>query len=109
VINQNITTFAQPVAFQQQNLSLSDQEFKRQLASNPQKLANYAERKAQIQISVFSGLSMQESKTFYNNLSPNIKSQVEQSALNNFNDLEQGVTGNTTGFQNDLREIGLIG
>ena len=109
VINQNITTFAQPVAFQQENLSLSDQEFKRQLQSNPQKLANYAQSKAQIQISVFSGLNLQESKQFYNNLSPNVKAQVEQSALNNFNDLEKGAVGNTTGFQNDLKEIGIIG
>ena len=108
-VNQNITTFAQPVAFQQENLSLSDQEFKRQLQSNPQKLANYAQSKAQIQISVFSGLNLQESKQFYNNLSPNVKAQVEQSALNNFNDLEKGAVGNTTGFQNDLKEIGIIG
>ena len=108
-INQNITTFAQPVAFQQENLSLSDQEFKRQLQSNPQKLANYAQSKAQIQISVFSGLNLQESKQFYNNLSPNVKAQIEQSALNNFNDLEKGAVGNTTGFQNDLKEIGIIG
>lgn len=109
VTNQNITTFAQPVALQQENLSLSDQEFKRQLQSNPQKLANYAQSKAQIQISVFSGLNLQESKQFYNNLSPNVKAQVEQSALNNFNDLEKGAVGNTTGFQNDLKEIGIIG
>lgn len=109
VVNTNNFTIAQAVNTTNQNLSLSDQEFKRQLQSNPQKLANYAERKAQIQISVFSGLSTQESKQFYNNLSPNIKAQVEQSALNNFNDLEKGAVGNTTGFQNDLKEIGIIG
>ena len=91
-----------------ENLNLSDQEFLRQLRSNPQKLAAYAAYEAQVQISVSSGLNMQESKDFYSTLSPNIKSQVEQSALNNFTELNSGF-GNTSGFKNDLIEIGLIG
>jgi hypothetical protein len=105
----NTFTSAQPLNTRLDDLSLSDQEFKRQLQSNPQKLADYAAGEAQLQIAVFSGLSIQESKDFYNNLSPNVKAQVEQSALNNFNELEKGVVGNSTGFQNDLKEIGLIG
>lgn len=106
--NTNNNTVAQPVNTKVENLSLSDQEFKRQLQNNPQKLADYAALEARVQIAVSSGLNMQESKDFYNNLSPNIKSQVEQSALNNFAELNTGF-GNTTGFKNDLREIGLIG
>jgi len=106
--NTNNNTVAQQVNTKIENLSLSDQEFKRQLQNNPQKLADYAALEARVQIAVSSGLNMQESKDFYNNLSPNIKAQVEQSALNNFAELNTGF-GNTTGFKNDLREIGLIG
>jgi hypothetical protein len=106
--NTNNNTVAQQVNTKVENLSLSDQEFKRQLQNNPQKLADYAALEARVQIAVSSGLNMQESKNFYNNLSPNIKAQVEQSALNNFAELNTGF-GNTTGFKNDLREIGLIG
>ena len=108
VQNTNNFTFAQPVNTVVENLNLSDQEFLRQLRSNPQKLAAYAAYEAQVQISVSSGLNMQESKDFYSTLSPNIKSQVEQSALNNFTELNSGF-GNTSGFKNDLIEIGLIG
>ena len=87
--------------------NLTNQELKRQIQNNPQRLADFAAGTAQLAVGINSGLSIQESKTFYNNLSPNIKSQVEQSALNNFNEIA-AVGGNSIGFQNDLREIGLI-
>jgi len=108
--NTNNNTVAQQVNTKIENLSLSDQEFKRQLQNNPQKLADYASNRSQILISVYSGLNLDESKSFYNNLSPNIKSQIEQSALNNFAELNQG-SGQLAGtsFEQDLKEIGVIG
>ena len=109
ISNAKITN-AQPVNTKVENLSLSDQEFKRQLQNNPQKLADYASNRSKILISVYSGLNLDESKSFYNNLSPNIKSQIEQSALNNFAELNQG-SGQLVGtsFEKDLKEIGVIG
>ena len=110
VTNTVNTTFAQPVSTQVENLSLSDQEFKRQLQSNPKKLADYAQSQATRLIVVNSGLNREESKTFYNNLSPNIKSQIEQSALNNFNEMNTGTSSPLfTGFQTDLENLGVIG
>ena len=109
-VQQQTITFAQPVNTQVENLSLSDQEFKRQLQSNPKKLADYAQSQATRLITVNSGLNREESKVFYNNLSPNIKSQIEQSALNNFNEMNTGTSSPLfTGFQTDLENLGVIG
>jgi hypothetical protein len=110
VINQNITTNAQQVNTKVENLSLSDQEFKRILQSNPKRLADFASNKATTLISVKSGLNVQESKDFYDNLSPNIKTQIEQSALNNFSEINDTiaiVVG--TNFESDLEQLGVIG
>lgn len=105
--NTSSATNAQPVNTLLNNLSLSDQEFLRQISNNPKKLADYAAKEAQLSIAVSSGLNIQESKDFYNSLTPNVKSQVEQAAINNFKELNRG-NGSSKGFDRDLREIGLI-
>jgi hypothetical protein len=99
-----------PVQLRNQNLSLSDQEYKRQLQNNPQKLADYAAGQSVRLISVYSGLNRQESKQFYDSLSPTIKLQIEASALNNFNEMNQGTSSPIgTNFESDLKDIGVIG
>ena len=101
---------AEPIQTSQPNLSLSDQEFKRQIENNPKKLADYARSRSQILISVFSGLDLQESNDFYDTLSPSLKTEIEQSALDNFVDLNKGggqLVG--TGFEKDLKTLGVIG
>lgn len=105
--NISSTTNAQPVNTLLNDLSLSDQEFFRQISNNPKKLADYAAKEAQLSIAVSSGLNIQESKDFYNSLTPNVKSQVEQAAINNFKELNSG-NGSSRSFDRDLREIGLI-
>jgi hypothetical protein len=105
--NTSSATNAQPINTLLNDLSLSDQEFLRQISNNPKKLADYAAKEAQLSIAVSSGLNIQESKDFYNSLTPNVKSQVEQAAINNFKELNRG-NGSSKGFDRDLREIGLI-
>ena len=105
--NTSSATNAQPVNTLLNDLSLSDQEFLRQISNNPKKLADYAAKEAQLSIAISSGLNIQESKDFYNSLTPNVKSRVEQAAINNFKELNRG-NGSSKGFDRDLREIGLI-
>ena len=98
-LNQNITTFAQPVSLQTQNFNLSNQEFRRQLQDNPQKLADYGKDKSVKEISILTGRNIQESKQFYDDLSPNVKTQIEQAALEETNNVN---------FVKRLSELGVI-
>ena len=98
-LNQNITTFAQPVSLQTQNFNLSNQEFRRQLQNNPQKLADYGKDKSVKEISILTGRNIQESKQFYDDLSPNVKTQIEQAALEETDNVN---------FVKRLSELGVI-
>lgn len=97
--NINNNTSAQPVSLQTQNFNISNQEFRRQLQNNPQKLADYGKDKSVKEISILTGRNIQESKQFYDNLSPNVKTQIEQAALEETNNVN---------FVRRLGEIGVI-
>lgn len=72
------------------------QEFKRSLRNNPKKLADYAEFKSKEYIAKSLGISINDAKAVYNNLSPNVKSQIEQAALDNVDELEKSPSLNRT-------------
>ena len=102
--NQNLV-FAQP-AQTLPTQSLATQEFVRQLNTNPKKLADFGKSEASISIAVASGLNIQESKAFYDNLSPSVKAGIEQAALENAAELSN--KGFSTGFQQSLSALNII-
>jgi hypothetical protein len=96
--NENNFTNAQPVStFVSSNIS--NQQFNREVSSNQQRLADFAKGRTTTQLSTYTGRNIQESKQFYDTLSPNVKSQIEQAAV---------TESSTEGFVARLNEIGIL-
>jgi len=97
--NQTAFTNAQPISSLNQNFNISNQQFSREVNANPQRLADFAKSRTTTQLSTYTGRNIQESKQFYDTLSPNVKSQIEQAAA---------TESSTEGFVSRLNEIGIL-
>jgi hypothetical protein len=106
VNNQNTNNIQADPVQTLQTESLATQEFVRQLNSNPKKLADFGKNKASVSIAISSGLNVQESKAFYDSLSPSVKLGIEQAALTNAAELS--TKGFSPRFEQSLSDLNII-
>ena len=98
-VNPNSVTTAQPVNTASQNFNISNQQYSREINNNQKRLADFAKSLTTTQLSTYTGRNIQESKQFYDSLSPNVKFQIEQAAA---------TESSTQGFVSRLNEIGIL-
>jgi hypothetical protein len=98
-VNPNSVTTAQPVNTASQNFNISNQQSSREINNNQKRLADFAKSLTTTQLSTYTGRNIQESKQFYDSLSPNVKFQIEQAAA---------TESSTQGFVSRLNEIGIL-
>ena len=105
--NNNVDQFTLAVPNQTQGVSLSQQEFIRQLQNNPKKLDDFAKVETGLIVSQDSGLTVAEGRQFYDGLSITTKTSVQASALRNATNLTNSQVSNDS-FKQDLSSLGII-